>query len=480
MSNFLNKFSKESYSETLSEKEKAAQALIEETPVEKEEKSDKSEKSDKKDKKKKKEEKEKKQAAVEPEPYVEPVRHRVHDIEETTKDPNYKRSRNLKIIGYTAGAIAVLVLGFMLYFFMNQVKVPDYLNQPLSDLQTWANRNNITLDVQREYSLDVNENSIISVNPLPNAKVQKGSIIEVVVSDGADPEEVIVIPDFTGFASYQIQDWININDAYNLRMNWENSDDVPSDQFIRIKFNDQATTNENYQRKDYGIVYISSGPIYYEKNIEVPDWVTAHVNIATVSAWATQNGIELIVNKVNSAVTVDGVVSQSLSPKTMIAKKDKITVSISLGLAITVPDFSKITMESAQSEANGVNNADITIVRMYNDDSAYGNFIWQDVAAGTKVNQTNPTPLPIRVYYSLGKPFIDSMIGSSESGLPMYFYNLNQNSAKLTYTVNYVNSCTLADGTVYDASYKGKICSMSAFNQYVTVGSNITITVYQP
>ena len=236
MSDFLSKFTKTEYDKTVEEKE----VLIQSEPPRKKE--DKEEKKSKEEKKKEK--KLAKQMVMEPEVLEEPEpvvvsTRRSSHIEETTIDPSYKANQRKKWIGGIVGVVLVLVLGTAFYYFINQVKVPDYINKPISDLKSWANRNDVTLEIEEVFTLEFSKDYIISMDPLPNEKIQKGSNMKVVISKGADPNEQILVPDFTGNTYFQIQEWLSNNKINNLRITYEYSDDIVANEYVRIVFNDK-------------------------------------------------------------------------------------------------------------------------------------------------------------------------------------------------------------------------------------------------
>ena len=454
MSDFLNKFSKKDYKEHPEEKPK-----VEEKP-ELDEPSIKVEEA-------------KPTVHVESEvkpvePVVKPkVRASHQEPEEVHIDPSYRKNQRNKIIIGIVSVVVLLAISFGAFYLINQVEVPDYVNKPLSELKSWASRNNVTLETEYQFSLDVFKDYIIEIDPVSNSKIQKGSIMRVVVSDGADPDEQIPVPDFTGNSYSQIQEWLSSNKINNLRITYENNEDIPVNEYVRIVFNDKTITSETYTRKDYGLIYISNGPVVYEKNIEVPDWTTTNVNVGVVEAWGLEKDVEIVVKLVNSTtVPLNGVINQSISPKTMVSKKSTITVSVSLGQVVTVPDFSKMSKEEAQAVT--LNNATIKYVEMYQPKTGatFGSYIWQDVKAGTNVNQSSATKLIVTVYYSLGQPYLALLTGN-ESVIPSTIYNFNLDSAKFTYEIRYVNS----------ESEKGSIVSMSPTNQFVDPGQHIIFEV---
>ncbi|HCT63307.1 MAG TPA: hypothetical protein DIC19_04315 [Erysipelotrichaceae bacterium] len=461
MSDFLSKFTKSEYDKTVEEKE----VLIQSEPPRKKEEKEKKSKEEKK-----KEKKLAKQLEVEPEDIEEPTpvvvsTRRSSHIEETTIDPSYKANQRKKWIGAVVGVVLFIALGTAFYYFINQVRIPDYVGKPVSELKAWANRNDVTLEISEVFSLEVSKDYIISVDPLANTKIQKGSNMKVAISKGADPDELILVPDFTGNTYFQIQEWLSTNKINNLRITYEYNDDIPANEFIRIVFNDKNTKPETYTRKDYGLIYVSNGPEVFTPNIEVPDWATAHQDVSIVQAWANQNQIDLTIVKVSSNVVVGGVISQSVAPKAMVAKKSKLTVTISQGEAVIVPDFSKIKKEDAASMS--VSGYTLRYVEMYQPKggATYGSLIWQDVTPGTRISPMNTKEVVVTVYYSLGQPYLTKL--GSEREIPEFIYNENLKSANFTYEIQPVSN----------AAEKGTIVEMSPSNQFVDPGQHIIFKV---
>jgi serine/threonine-protein kinase len=461
MSDFLSKFTKSEYDKTVEEKEVLVQS---EPPHKKDDKEKKSKEEKKKEKKLAKQLEMVPEDIEEPTPVVVSTRRSSH-VEETTIDPSYKANQRKKWIGAIVGVVLFIALGTAFYYFINQVKIPDYVGKPVSELKAWANRNDVTLEISEVFSLEVSKDYIISMDPLANTKIQKGSNMKVAISKGADPDEQILVPDFTGNTYFQIQEWLSTNKINNLRITYEYNDEIPSNEYVRIVFNDKNIKPETYTRKDYGLIYISNGPEVFTPNIEVPDWTTAHQDVSIVQAWANQNQIDLTIIQVSSNVVVNGVVSQSVAPKAMVAKKSKMTVTISQGENVIVPDFSEIKKDDVA--ALNPSGYTLRFVEMYqpNGGATYGSLIWQDVKAGTRISPMNTKEVVVTVYYSLGQPYLTKL--GSEREIPEFIYNENLKSANFTYEIQYVS----------DAAEKGTVIEMTPFNQFVDPGQHIIFKV---
>ena len=97
--------------------------------------------------------------------------------------------------------------------------------------------------------------------------------------------------------------------------------------------------------------------------------------------------------------------------------------------------------------------------------ATFGNLIWQDVAAGTRISPVSTKEVVVTVYYSLGQAFLTKL--DSEREIPEFIYNENLKSANFTYEVQYVN----------DVADKGTIIEMSPSNQFVDPGQHIVFKV---
>jgi hypothetical protein len=71
------------------------------------------------------------------------------------------------------------------------------------------------------------------------------------------------------------------------------------------------------------------------------------------------------------------------------------------------------------------------------------------------------------VTYSIGKPYLENLAGSSEKDLPSYFSDFVQKGANISYKVTYVDS----------AVAKGTIISTSKYSQFLSMSEKISIIV---
>lgn len=137
----------------------------------------------------------------------------------------------------------------------------------------------------------------------------------------------------------------------------------------------------------------------------------------------------------SESIPLGQVVEQSIKEKEKIAKKTKLTVNISAGKGVKVPNFSNLTKENAMTQGK----LQVTVEEKFNLDVPYGELLSQSVEAETEL--TEEDDLSIKVTYSAGKPYLKDLTGQNEGELQKYFYDeFRSKGANIYYVVNYVNS----------------------------------------
>ncbi|MHC5373748.1 PASTA domain-containing protein [Enterococcus sp. LJL120] len=378
-------------------------------------------------------------------------------------DPTYKRK---KIIRWSIiGAILAIVvaLGGFGYYQMNHVQLPDFTGESLGDARSWLTENNLQIEVIQEYDDSVAINQVIKQSPNTAKKVKKGSVVTITASKGPDPDAVISMPDFMTMSKAAAEEWKEQNQASNFSIIEEYSDTVEKDQPLRLEFGNKETTRETYQRKEMAKLYISRGKEVFEKNITMPDFTNKLKS--EVESWAKTNEISVTYEeRANNEVEAGAIIEQSVPKDEKVAKRDALTVAVSLGKAIIVPNFGDYTAEEATSAS-----ADLLVLvkTVYSDSATYGKLISQSVPAGTELTANSNTQ--VEAIYSLGRPYIKDLRGTMVEGdLPKYFFDEYQSKgAQITSQVRYVDS----------AETKGTVVGMSVFNQYLAMTDSVTFDI---
>lgn len=372
-------------------------------------------------------------------------------------DKSYKDKQKKKKLLYAGGAaivVLLLIIGVLLY---NLIKVPNLVDKNVSDAKAWAQKGNVNLIISKEYSIKQEENMVVSQEKKKGSRIWKNSDFEIVISQGANPDEKIEIPNLLYMDVSEITDWKEKNKLDNVNLEAVFSRSVSEDKVVDIKYDGDFVNAGNYHRRDSMTIKISKGKPDYTKNIVVPDLKTT--DIYGVKDWAEENKVTVYyAYQAHPKIAKDNVIKQSITKGKKMSRMDALTVTISLGKGAKVPDFSKMTKEDAAAYSSSLN---LTVKTMYNN-KAYGKFVSQSVAAGSRLYSNKK----VVVIYSEGKPFIDDVRGYTRKELDVYFYKLNLKGAKLKHRFHSYKSGN-------DSIGKGEVVEITNRNKYVGIGSTI-------
>lgn len=381
----------------------------------------------------------------------------------TEIDPTYHKKRKQKMILSGILSVLVLCLVYFAYYQMTHVKLPDFTGKDLAEARAWATENKLKLTVEQTYNKEIDINKVISQNSKQGSKLKKGAELTVKSSLGADPEEKVALPDFMTMKKSEAEKWIKDNQADNVSLIDEYSDSIEKGKAIRFEIVNKEVNKDNYKRKDKANMYYSKGKETFEKNISVPDFTKKMKS--EVESWAKTNDIKVTYEEASSAeVPAESIISQSIAKDQKVAKKDSMTVTVSLGKGYVVPNFAEYTQEEAATAVEGLT---VQAKSVFTNNVPYGQLISQSVEAGTQL--TSKDELKLKVYYSAGQPYLKDLRGSTlEGDLQKQFYDdFQSKGANIQYTVKYVDS----------AEPKGTVVGMSAYNLYVPLDYMVTLDI---
>ena len=383
----------------------------------------------------------------------------VHQVE---VDRSFQTKRIIMFAVIAIAVIAVCITGILIFRFANRIDVKPLVGESIGEAQNWAMRNRIELNIIRDFNLEHDKDVVFSQHP-EGGKIQRGSMVDVIVSDGPDPDEMIALPEFSAMTAAEMRSWTNANKATNVRIIQEYSDEIPDGQFIRLEFRDNTVDESNYSRRDTLNVYVSRGVEPINQNITIPNFKGKTKE--EVEAWAESNKIVMSFEEADSdEVAENRIISQSVAAAQRVAEGHEITVVVSLGKGIAVPDFGTVS----RTEAAMSPDLNVEVILRYNMNVAYGRLVSQSVPAGTKLFGDDRK---VTVVYSEGVPYIDDLIGRSERDLASYFYEFSSKGANITYTVGYVDSSS-PKGTIVESSHSSEFVELTTVvNILVSLGN---------
>ena len=382
------------------------------------------------------------------------------DDEIIVKDQSYATKQKKQKVWYVLGSILAVGLIALIILFISIVKVPNLVDVDLNQAKAWATNNNINLIIKQEFSLEKDENIILNQEKTKGTYLFKGGTFELVISKGANPDEKIKVPNILYMSIADLNDWVSKNKLSNVELQMAFSDSKSKDKVISYKFMDDFVNASNFTRKDGLIIKISKGKASLSKSIVVPDFKSS--DLYAVKDWAEENGVFIYyAYTTHPKKAKDMIIKQSIKENTKISKEQAITVTVSLGKSVKVPDFSKMSIEQAKSYTA----LKLNIKAVYSYAKEYGALISQSVKEGTYVTSSKT----LTIIYSEGKPFIMSLKGASKKDVEKYFYDLNLKGAKLKYM--------FARETKDVKSEKNLVTRSSIQNDYAS-SYNQTIIVY--
>lgn len=287
-------------------------------------------------------------------------------------------------------SIALVVGLFIFISYLSDVVVPDMKEWQLEDVQTWVSKHHKNTVLKGVFNKEISQNGVISQNISPGTKISKNTCLTINYSMGADPEEVIEIPDIMSMTSAEIKTWISDNRLAGVTTKNEVSETIPKDGVINYELVDG--TAEEFQRKNRMIIYLSSGTVNMDDTIKMPDLYGK--TRTEILKWSEEQQVKVVINDIfNQDVDYGKVFAQSIEKDTKITRNDTIEVSISRGKSINVPNYMGMTRSEAQ-ELSSLLGISIFFKLVISDEET-DSVINQDVEVNSEIDQKQMVTLNI-------------------------------------------------------------------------------------
>ena len=214
----------------------------------------------------------------------------------------------------------------------------DFTGKSLTEVVSWAAKNNVTLVQDYEYSDMVPAYSIISQNYDSNSKIKDIEELEIAVSEGPNPDKEIIVPDMDGWDSDRVIRYVEDNYLTNVDVEFIESDKA-KDTVI-----EQSATG-SMKRSDEMRLTFSLGEELDNSDVQVID-LTGKSEFEAVF-YLKQHRISYDIERDFSKKIERGkVASQSIEAgDTVPVNSDNhLVLTISKGKSIKVPNLKKMTM----------------------------------------------------------------------------------------------------------------------------------------
>jgi len=372
-----------------------------------------------------------------------------------------RKPRRLVWIAWVVVLAAALAAAGLFWHFSRFIEMPDLAGWAVTDAQLWARENNIQLQIDEQYNDQYDADKIAAQGIAAGTRVKKGIFLPVVVSLGHDLTVELELPDLMNMTKEQIDAWIAANFMSKVRITAEYSSSVASGRVIRYEINDN-TVVDKVKRNTPIYVILSKGPeeLVIVK-VTVPNF--KEKTVAQSYEFANENGLTLVVAEAYDDYAPDGqIIGQSVKADEEVDKGTEITITVSLGKKILVPDFSMLTKSKASAVAADLGMT-VTAAEKYSDKAA-GSFLSQSLAAGSVYAGGDVLELT----YSLGNQItIASFVGQPREAILNWANGLNEQGAAITVKTTYTQSNSPKDVILQQSKASTTIGSTATI--YITV-----------
>ncbi len=360
---------------------------------------------------------------------------------------------------YIIGGVVIAVIVILIFIFGGGTPAPAMVGKSLSDAELWANENKILLTSEKEFSDEVAEGKIIRQTPAEGESIDGGGFLEVIISLGPDPDVMITIPDnFMQMSLTEVEAWADDNKMSAVRVTTDESDTVEQGVMIEYTINDNTVFGDEIRRDSPLYVVFSKGAGEGEP-VELPNFLT--MSLTEAEKFGEDNDIVIEIEEIYHDTIAKGmIISQSIKAEEVVRTGDTVTLEVSKGEEILVPNFFSYDRERAAMIASQEGITLITKEKYssYEEDE----LISQSMAAGSIYEEDDI----VELVYSLGNSFVlPSFIGSNETAVREWVTPKNDDGANITVNTRY---------TVSDKA-KGTVLSQDAYD--VTVGITFTINL---
>ncbi len=347
-------------------------------------------------------------------------------------DPNAPKKKPVKQIA-GIGIALVLVIG-LVWFFTRGAEVPNMETWAYSQATFWSNENGVLINRQEEYNDIVAEGTIISQSHPEGERLSGEDVLTVIVSLGPDLSIMVPVPDLMNMTLNEVEAWADENLMTTVRITTEESDTVPIGKMISYSINDNTVIGTEIRRDSPLYITFSKGEGEGEA-VKLSNFLTMSVD--EVKTFASDNNLVLIVEEEFSENVLKGnIIRQSIKANETVYEGDTITIYVSKGEEVRVPNFTNLSKQAAELEAQS-KGISVIVTEKYVMNVDEGKLVSQSVSAGS-LYQDNTY---VELVYSLGyRVLVPSFVGQNEEAIRTWVTEYNENGADFKVSSTYTES----------------------------------------
>lgn len=258
---------------------------------------------------------------------------------------SFKKSffKNKSFATVTTSLLVLITITFNGLYMTKVIKLPtqnflpDFESKNLTKAINWTEENNIKTEQNFEYSDTEEKYSIISQSKKPETLTKNIKKVDFTVSNGPDYNKDVILTDMTSWNVDDVLKFIDNNFLNSVAINFEENLNIKKDTIIS-----QSNTG-NIKRSTALIFNVSLGDKNSLKPIKLKD--LKNESLLHAEVYLGRNGIlyELKYDFSNT-IKKGNVITSSVKEGTTVKPDEKITLTISKGKEIKVPNLKNKTM----------------------------------------------------------------------------------------------------------------------------------------
>lgn len=277
-------------------------------------------------------------------------------------------SKKIKMYNFIA-LLIICLTGFNAYTFArptsNTKKETKYIqnlqNKSLTEALSYAKENNINIIEKYDYSDYIPKYYVINQN-LINESLDNIKEIELIISNGPNYDLSVTLPSFVGEDIEELVKFINNNYLNNVEIKFVTNDNEPN------KIISQSLTG-NIKRNDKLIVEVVKSPF---KEIEMANLVNK--SLFEAKLWLDMNGVKYTIEYDYNDMDKNLIFKQSIDENTKLNENDSVTIYVSKGKSIIVPNLKEMSKEEITKWLTD-NNLNVEYKEDYNKEYEIGKII---------------------------------------------------------------------------------------------------------
>ena len=230
-----------------------------------------------------------------------------------------------------------LILTISLGMLSDTIPMIDTKDYSLFDLELWLKRNGINYNIEYVYSDSVKRNEIINVNKNVDEEINiKNDKLNIIVSKG----KTLVVPNIITMNVEDVTKWISDN---NLKIEYNEAydDNIPLGGIIDCNYDE----NDEIEEETLIKITTSKGPLKMESFTSLNDF----------RSWAEKYDVKYKEEyQYSDSITKGKIISFSKQNGKTIKNNETITVYISKGKPITIPNFVGKTKSDVSKTCNNL------------------------------------------------------------------------------------------------------------------------------